>query len=230
MAQQTTARQKQKRKSRARPVIAQVTAGTPPNVQTAPPTTADGERTQLEDAQTLTPVPITAKTQILINQVMASFLAYSDGFTHLTEARGDLAPRFMKACVAWQSETGGQFVDFVRVVDPTVPKDRKGYRAHSSYMAADNLRRLNGPQREPLPEGARPASAYTALARLVATVLPVVDPTGVIWAAFVKQMHWSEKQAQRLRTAGESKGALRLATNAKQRLTLVKQAVGEIAA
>jgi hypothetical protein len=63
-----------------------------------------------------------------------------------------------------------------------------------------------------------PVSAYVALARLVATVLPVVDPTGAIWSAFIREMHWTPAQAQRLKVVGAKEGAVRLPPTIKHRL------------
>lgn len=158
-------------------------------------------------------VAVSAKVRTMIDHIREDFTAFVDGFTALTSARATLSPKFMKAFGAWQAETGGNFVSFVRLLDPEVPEDRDGYRAHKSYQAADYLRRLQaGATRETseIPESERPVTAYRALAYFVATVLPTLDPSGALWTAFVEQMHWTEQQAARLQTTANKLGAVKL--------------------
>lgn len=156
---------------------------------------------------------LTAKTRALIDNVRTSFVTFVDDFSALvSSSRQDLAPRIMRAYGAYREETGGTFVDFVRQLDSTVPADRAKYRAHRSYQAADYLRRLvaAAPRTATRSRGPKPATPLVALARLMATVLPAVDPTGAVWAAFVKEMHWSADQAKRLQKLAASQGAVPL--------------------
>jgi hypothetical protein len=164
-------------------------------------------------------VAVSAKTRHLIDAIRDDFTGFSDGFSQLTVSRAELAPRFMKAFAAWAQETGSTFINFVRVLDPSVPEDRDGYRAHASYQAADNLRRLGaGVAREPIPEDDRPVSAYQALAYLVATVLPLIDPTGSFWSAFVKEMRWTDAQNERLKLLAVKVGPVQLPPRIKGNL------------
>lgn len=163
---------------------------------------------------------VTAKTRHLIDAIREDFTAFADGFASITSSRAELAPRFMKAFAAWAQETGSTFAAFVRVLDKDVPEDRDGYRAHPSYQAADYLRRLGAGQgREVVPEDERPMTAYQALAYLVATVMPVVDPTGSIWSAFVREMRWTPEQAERVKVAAAKVGPVQLPPRAKGHLT-----------
>lgn len=172
-------------------------------------------------------VAVSAKTRTLIDQIREDFDAFANGFAQLITDRVALAPKFMKAFGAWASETGGSFAAFVRVLDSSVPEERDGYRAHATYQAADYLRRLSAASArevEETPEGERPVTAYQALAYLVATVMPVVDPTGAIWSAFVREMHWSDAQAERVKVAAARLGAVKLPPRTKSQLTHVRTA------
>lgn len=177
-----------------------------------------GKRTRHTAAETVAstaPTPISAKTSHLIDHVRPLFVDFVEGFTAMTASREDLAPQFMKAFEAWRTETGGAFVAFVRVLVPDIPVDRNGYRAHPAFNAAMYLRRLlasaetRASSKRVKPEE-RPATPYQALARLVATVLPYVDPSGAIWTAFCREMNWDEKAQQRVRQLADKLGPVKL--------------------
>lgn len=149
---------------------------------------------------------LSAKTQALIDDVRPGFTSYVSDLSEVLSTRKELAPRFGKAFDAFRDETKQSFVAFVRLLDPSVPKERDDYRNHASYQAAQYLRRLlSAPKRSK--RGPKAATPLIALARLVATVLPVVDRDGAIWTAFVAEMHWSERQASRVQAlAGKLHG------------------------
>jgi hypothetical protein len=164
---------------------------------------------------------LSAATSKLLSGIRDDFGAYRDNFTSLTMDRATFAPKFMRVFDAWAKETGGNFVGFVRQLDPKVPEDRDGYKAHPSYAAADNLRRLNaqaGREQPEIPEDERPVSMNTALVYLVATVMPFVDPNGSIFAAFAKQMNWTDEQAQRIKERAAKLGAVKLPPRVKHSL------------
>lgn len=186
-----------------------------------------GKRTRTKKATTTadTSTTLTARVGKLLAELETPFLAFAEGFAHLSTARSELAPQFMQTCRAWQRETHGTFAGFVRLFDPTVPLHRAGYRAHSTYQSADYLRRLRGKRRgDSLPLDQRAVSPLVALARLVATVMPAVDPTGTIWAAFVRAMHWSDEQAERLKVLSVREGAITLPPRTKHTLTTLRAA------
>lgn len=171
-------------------------------------------------AVTVTQDALSPKASTLIAALRSPFKAFAEGFTHLLTARAELAPQFMKAFVAWRAETRGTFVQFVHLLDPSVPLERKGYRNNNVYRSADYLRRLsNRPRlaRPPNPKTA-PVSPMVALAKLVATVMPLVDPTGTILDAFVREMHWSPQQVARLKMLSAREGAIKLAPRTKHSL------------
>lgn len=154
---------------------------------------------------------LTAKTQHLIDAVTGPFRDFVSGFTAITKSRADLAPDFLRAFNAYASETGQSFVAFVRLIDPTVPTNREQYRNHAAYQAAMYLRRLLALEEtkrsaKTVKASDRPVTPLQALAKLVATLLPTLDPNGVIWNAFVKDMHWSDEQAARLRRLADKIG------------------------
>lgn len=142
---------------------------------------------------------LTIRTQKLIDDIKAPFTDYISDFTALMVNREELAPAFIRAFKSYEKDTDGTFVSFVRVLDVTVPLDRDGYRAHPTYQAADHLRSLNRERAEPQEVSkTAPVTPMVALAKVVATILPLIDDTGVIWAAFIKQLHWNEAQIKRL--------------------------------
>lgn len=151
----------------------------------------------------------TQKTLRLIDTIRPQFMAFVSDFAIITASREQLAPAFMKAFGAYQVETAGSFVSFVRLLDPTVPADAAGYRANSTYSAADYLRRKAAQQATPrvrVPLSQRPATPLVALARLVATILPMLDEKDALWASFVQEMHWSDSQVARLQTIVNREG------------------------
>lgn len=169
--------------------------------------------------------PLTARTSQLVGSLRVPFLAFAEGFAHLSTARSEIAPQFMKTFKAWQLETHGTLAAFVRLYDDSVPLDRDGYRSHPTYQSADYLRRLHGRgAREPLPFAKRPITPLVALARLVATVMPAVDPTGTIWSVFVREMRWSDQQAERLKVLSVREGAITLPPRTKHNLTTLRAA------
>lgn len=151
------------------------------------------------------PIVVSTRTQRLIDGVAPTFRAFAKDFSAINESRAALAPRFMKACLAWQAETTGTFVAFVRYLDPTVPEAQKDYRANAVYAAADYLRRLVGRQdaagaRQHVRAGEEPATPLTALSRVVAAILPLFGDDTLLWQALTAELHWSDAQVSRLRS------------------------------
>jgi hypothetical protein len=77
----------------------------------------------------------------LVESIREQFTGYLAGFNALQTTRTKLAPLFMRAFNAWAGDTGGSFVAFVRLYDPTVPLQSEGYRNHPTMNAAEYLRR-----------------------------------------------------------------------------------------
>ncbi len=166
----------------------------------APPArVAPAARQGAQEAE-VEPVVLTPKTSKMVEDIKEPFTAFTEGHTLLERGRAQLAPRFMKTFNAWASETGGTFVAFTRVLDPTIPEDREGYRAHTSYLAADYLRRLMGvpAQSKSTAEGDKPATPITVIATLLATMAPVVEDMTAIWTAFENSLHWSPQRIRHL--------------------------------
>lgn len=161
------------------------------------------------------PLPTASpKTVHLIDELRRPFLAFVVEHGTMLATRAALAPRFMRAFTAFVTDTEGSFVEFCRTVDPKIPADREGYKAHPSYQAADYLRRLvaqTASPKEQRPASERPVTPLVALARMVATVLPLIDVNGSIWRAFVKEMNWSERMAIRVQTLAAKEGGIRMA-------------------
>lgn len=144
-------------------------------------------------------------TPALERQIVAlrrPFAAFAERFGALSATRAELAPQFMRIFGAYtQQQAGGTFVAFVRKLDPEVPAERTAYRAHKSYQAAEYLRRLVA-RREPggnrAPAAPATRSNLTALARALATILPLVRDVQVVWRAVESELGFTARQVGRL--------------------------------
>lgn len=186
------------------------------------------------------PTPLSSKVQRIVDTLRPSFDAYTRDYTALAVRREELAPKFMKAFGAWQTETGGTFVQFVRLFDATIGESREEYRAHRSYQAADYLRRLAGRQtRAPESSTERatriastPVRPMQGFARVLAAVVPLVQPEALsaLWKAVESELHWSPEQVARLQTlVTEATPLIRMAptrgaTITPMRVTVVHEA------
>lgn len=158
--------------------------------------------------------PLPAKLTKAIDSLRVTFRDFTDDFAALNLNREVLAPKFMKVFGQWQATTGGTFVDFVRILVPSVPADREGYRAHPAYASADYLRRITQQEsREtetPVARANRIASApvnpRVALARMLASILPLLSPETlpVLWQSAADTLHWSEATIKEMQTLVES--------------------------
>lgn len=143
---------------------------------------------------------MTAKTRKLVDAVRAPFRAFSSALADVTATRAELAPAFMRAFEAFKHDTSKGLADFVRELDPSVPVDRDGYRAHRSYQAADYLRRLVANANRPAGgnRAQRPTAAtpMDGMARLIRSVLPLIgaDQITRLWETIGRELHWSERQ------------------------------------
>jgi hypothetical protein len=160
-----------------------------------------------------TVAPLKASTLRRIEAVRPAFKAHVTMFTHMDKKAGELAPDFMRAFRMWKAETEGSFVTFVRLFDDTVPvnrdpdpKDRQnqGYRAHSTYRAADYLRRLvpvEEGEREESDERAGPLSVSVAFVRLLAAIVALIPGNQVekLWEVIGTELQWSERKVSTLR-------------------------------
>jgi hypothetical protein len=160
---------------------------------------------------------LSVKTQKMVDGIRSSFVNYVNDFQVLTATRESLAPRFMRAFQMWQEETKQTFVQFVRVLVPSVPEDRDGYRNDPAYQAATYLRRLEAvnarvetPQARMQRLARAPVNPRIALARLVASLVPLLSPEGetALWRALEGQLHWSDAQIKGLQTLVETETPL----------------------
>ena len=166
-------------------------------------------KTVVEPIEPTAELVLSKKTLALVEEVRAGFVGFSTEFNLLTSGRAELAPRFIRAFDAWVKETSGTFVAFVRVLDPALPTGRTDYRNHPSYQAALYLQGLSRAAEKPeVPANKRPITPLHALARVLATILPLIDDRGVLWATFLKQLHWSETQVKGLQAMVDHEKAL----------------------
>lgn len=152
---------------------------------------------------------LSAKVKRAVDAIKKPFVQFTRDFAALAMKREDLAPKFMKAFGMWQAETAGTFVDFVRMLVPDVGNTRAEYRNHRAYQSADYLRRIVGnANRKPRTAAERasaPAPPTDAIARILASLLSVIpeDRQSTIWDALGSQLHWTNRQVQRLQTQVE---------------------------
>lgn len=179
-----------------------------------PAPTDAGTDELIEDIEAQT--PLKARTSRLIENIRAPFKTHVTMFGHMDEKAADLAPDFMKAFRAWEAETEGSFVTFVRLFDDTIPanrdpdpKDRgnQGYKNHRAYRAADYLRRLvpgEEAEREK-PDRDAPLPVSEAFVRLLAAIVALIPGNQVekLWEIIGSELHWSEGKVTTLRTQVE---------------------------
>jgi hypothetical protein len=152
---------------------------------------------------------LSSKVERAIDGIKKPFMSYVKDFTALAASREDLAPKFMKAFGLWQAETAGTFVDFVRMLVPEIGNSRNEYRNHRAYQAADYLRRLVGnANRRPRTQeerAAAPVAPTDALSRIMASLMTIIpeDQQQRIWTAMQSQLHWTDRQVNRLQTQVE---------------------------
>lgn len=162
------------------------------------------------------PADLSAKVRRAIDSIRPPFRAFVAQFSDLTQSRADLAPSFMKAFGHFQFETGQSFVDFVRVLDPTIGPSRADYRQHKAYQAADNLRRLAAAQSRPKSatstgnSSVTPSTPLDGMARLIASILPLIsaDQVPTLWDAVLREMHWTARQVASLQNRASHTDAL----------------------
>jgi hypothetical protein len=162
------------------------------------------------------PVKLSAKITNQINALRPTFMGYAAEFGALDVKRNELAPKFMRAFHAWQAEAKGSFIAFVRLLDPSVPAERDGYRANTVYKAADYLRtkaaQLERAPLSPVERSQRIANAPMPLDRVLAStfkaIMPLVGPDAM--AAIYKALtlrHWTDRQVERIKALVESEPA-----------------------
>lgn len=151
----------------------------------------------MPETDTLTPA-----LQRQITALRRPFSAFVERFHGLTQSRAQLAPQFMRVYGAYQAAGGGTFVTFIRTLDPSLPMETAAYKATTAYQAADYLRRLVA--RRSTGEGNRAPAApatrsnLTALARTLATILPLVRDAAIVWRAVEQEFGFTARQVTRL--------------------------------
>lgn len=186
------------------------------------PAIAQGAKSPKVATEVAAPV-VTPKTLKLVDSVRAQFTDFAVNVGAMLTTKAKFAPIFMKACLAWQAETTGTFIQFTRLIDPSIPEAQKAYRAHSGYQAADYLRREFATQqrraeakRTGHTTGQRQAPTVTpldAVARLLATILPLVTDTPKLWALMSNELRWTDRQLTKVQHMAEQMPGLPLKAN-----------------
>ncbi len=168
------------------------------------------------------PKPLGARVVKQIDAIREAFNSYTSQLAAITERRAEFAPKFMKVFHAWQAETKGTFVAFVRVLVPELPMDTKGYKGHVAHIAADNLRTLYNrlerakagtPVERAQAIANKPVAPRAASVRLIAGFLGLLDANALeaLKRAMQEQLHWSEAVVDGFITeAGEASPLVRV--------------------
>jgi len=163
--------------------------------------------------------------QQVITTLKQPFAAFVRLHASIGETSSTLAPKFMEAFTQWEAETHGAFVEFVSLFDPTVPKDREGYRHHKTYQAAEYLKRRYMMMQIVAALGTDVTQAVgplEAFARLVRTILPHI-PTAqqeMLWHVLEIELHWSPARIKALRNKTKKAEPL-IKTQDKAKLRLI---------
>ena len=89
---------------------------------------------------TMTRSTYSAKLKAALDKLRPAMREIGQSLTHLTKKREAIAPDFQKAFTFWQRETRRSLLAFVHELDPSTPvNDRKAYRKHPTYRAAEYI-------------------------------------------------------------------------------------------
>lgn len=145
-------------------------------------------------------------TQRLIAEIKPTLRTFAQRFGQVQESRAELAPQFMKIYnqIA-AAHDGFTFVEYVRLLDPTVPTAAAGddgYRNHKLYQACDYLRRLTR-LRPRGRQGVRD-NATDMLARSLATMLTIIRDPNQVWSALQTEFQFTERALTNLKRRVET--------------------------
>lgn len=152
---------------------------------------------------------VTTDLRNTINAVRPKLMGFSEGYAAISVKKAQIAEPFMDGFALFNKETGRSFVDYVRAIDPKVPADREGYRNHTTYQAADYLRRsVTLSNRAGGANGERRVSptrtnAVGRMARLLGTILKHVKESehDAIWTALSDELALTPRQVTNLKAA-----------------------------
>lgn len=170
-------------------------------------------------AETETAPVLSKKTVALVEGVRSQFVTYASTVGAMLSNRDELAPKFMRAFGAWQADTAGTFVQFVRFLEPALPEDSKAYKAHPVYTAADYLRRKVAQSERAKQAKASgrseqaataPATPLDAIARILSALLPNITDKVRLWSMLGAELHWTERQISRVQHMATKMPALPL--------------------
>ncbi len=150
---------------------------------------------------TMTRSTYSPKLKETLDDLRPDFRALGHGLDALTKRRAELAPAFAKAWELWKRETRRPFIQFVAALDPSMPADRRTYRNHPSYRAAQYLQGL---AENPDHHRRRGLTPMNMLAVTIKSILPLFrsqkerdDAIAIILAA----TKWRDADQAKLRAA-----------------------------
>jgi len=111
------------------------------------------------------------KLKTALDDLRPEFKELGQSFATLTKKREDLAPAFHRTFLLWKRETRRPFIAFIHELDHSMPvSNRKAYRSHPSYRAAQYLQQLAVNPDEKKRRGLTPLAA---LALTIKSFLPL---------------------------------------------------------
>lgn len=142
-------------------------------------------------------VTYSTKLREALDDLRPQFQEINAGLEGLTRRRVEIAPHFIAAFRLWRRETRRPFIAFVHAIDPSVPvNDRRAYRQHRAYRAAQYLKQLAEQPDQPVRHGVTP---LTFLAVAIKSFLPLCHPhEQAALAILVKASRWRDREISRL--------------------------------
>lgn len=166
---------------------------------------------------------LTADTRRKVETLRTAFGDYAESLRQAFTKREELVGPVMKLYGLCMSEIPNlSYVQFMGMLDPTIPINQrddktvdgrlvKGYRSHPTYVAGEYVRRLAlQNQRGTRADGAtggtrqRGPNATERLARLLATMVPLVKDAEAFWQAVGGELQVDATALARLRRMTDS--------------------------
>lgn len=112
------------------------------------------------------------KLKDALDELKPEFRELGSSLKAVTAKREEIAPAFLKAFTLWRRETHRGVIAFVHELDPSVPvNDRKAYKKHPSYRAAEYILQLAANPEKTKRRGLTPLSM---LAVTIKSILPLI--------------------------------------------------------
>lgn len=164
---------------------------------------------------------LTQDTRRKVETLRTTFSSYADSLKQAFTKREELVQPVMKLYGLCMSEIPNlSYVQFMGMLDPSIPINQrddktvdgrliKGYRAHPTYIAGEYVRRLalqnqRGTKSDGTGARQRGPNATERLARLLATMVPLVKDAEAFWLAVGGELQVDGSALAKLRRLTDS--------------------------